>query len=179
VTNPVYLDTSAVVRFGLSLAGSPEQRDIDGCKAFEQLLKSDARVAASPVTLAEYCSVLHTHLRREDGWLQGFGEQQVDLAEGELMGLIAKNRVRIRPLGSRAFEIGMSYVSAASREHSLSFKAWDAIHLYEAGRWAREINERVIVATADTDFQKFIDVFPGFAVHISLLDTTASSSASS
>ena len=177
MADPVYLDTSAVVCFGLAIAGSPDQRDIDGGNSLNQILSSEAKVSASPVTLAEYCSVLHTYLRKTDGWFQNFGEEQVDLAEGELMGLIATNRVRIRQLGPRAFEMGMSYVSAASRDHSRTFKAWDAIHLYEACRWAREIDEQVVIATADTDFQRFIDLFPEFAAHARVLDTTTPASA--
>lgn len=172
MTEPVYLDTSAVVRFGLALAGSPDQRDIDGASTLNEILDGEAKVAASPVTLAEYSSVVHTCLRRNDGWYQGFGEDEVDRAEGELMALIARNRVRIRQLGPRAFEMGMSYVSAATRDHGRAFKAWDAIHLYEACRWAREIEEQVTVATADEDFQTFIDLFPEFAVHAQVLDTT-------
>jgi len=170
VPDPVYFDTSAAVCYGLALAGSPEERDAAGKKTVEKILGSDAKVAASPVTLSEYCSVMHTCLRKTEGWFQNFGEDEVNRAEGELMGLISKNRLRIRQIGPRAFEMGMSYVSAASRDHGRAFKAWDAMHLYEASRWARELGSQVVLATADADFGKFIELFPEFSAHIRVLD---------
>lgn len=169
----VYLDTSALVRYALAINGSPEQRDQTGKQTLRGLLESDARLGASPITLAEFSSVIYTHLRDNAGWLTKFDEAAVDRADTELMTWIATGAVRVRNLGARALEMGMSYVGAASREHGRKMKAWDAIHLYEACRWSRESGEQVVIATADSDFQGFLDVFPEFTEHVSLLDTTA------
>lgn len=168
----MYLDTSAIVRYALAINGSPHQRDQTGQQTLRDLLDSDATIVASPITLAEFSSVMYTHLRDTTDWLGAFDEEAVDRAEKELMTWISTGRVRVRNLGARAFEMGMSYVGAASREHARKMKAWDAIHLYEACRWSREIGEQVIIATADSDFQGFLDVFPEFCQHVRLLDTT-------
>ena len=168
----VYLDASVVVHYALGINGSPEQGDQKGEQGLQALLDSDARLGASPVTVAEFSSVMYTKLRDGAGWLAGFDEAAVDRADAAFMRWIATGRVRIRPLGARAFEMGMAYVSSASRQQR-KMKAWDAIHLYEACRWARELNEQVVLATADKDFTRFLEVFPEFGKQVRLLDTTA------
>ena len=172
VPDRVYLDTSAIVRYALGSNGSPDQRDINGEKALRGLIEGNHRVAASPVTLAELSSVLYTQMRDSTGWFANFNEPEVLKAEHDLMGWIASGTVRVRNLGPRAFEMGMSYVSAATREHGRKMKAWDAIHLYEATRWSLEHDEQVTLATADKDFTGFLDAFPEFSKHVVLLDTT-------
>ncbi len=168
-----YLDTSAVVSYALGINGSPAARDQNGYVALRGLLDGDGTLVASPITLAEFYSVMYTHSRDGTGWLANFDNAAVDRSERDLMEWIATGAVRVRNLGSDAFEMGMSYVGAASREHGRKMKAWDAIHLYEACRLSRETDEQVTLATADSDFQGILDVFPEFGKHIVLLDTTA------
>jgi hypothetical protein len=79
---------------------------------------------------------------------------------------------RFRPLGRRTFEMGMAYVGMVSA-HGRRMRGWDAIHLYEACRWAREAGEKVTLATSDKDFGKTIDLFPEFGNFVDILDTTA------
>lgn len=83
---------------------------------------------------------------------------------------LADGEIKVRSLGPKAFEMGMAYVASASREHSRKMKAWDAIHLYEACRWSRELNQQIAIATADNDFEKFIELFPEFGKHVRVLD---------
>lgn len=173
VPDRVYLDTSAIVRYALAIGGSPHQRDEAGRQTLQTLLDSDDKLTASPITLAEFSSVMYTHLRDSSDWLVNFKKEHVDQADTQLMEWLTTGAIRIRNLGPRAFEMGMSYVGAASREHNRRMKAWDAIHLYEACRWSREAEEQVVIATADSDFQGFLDVFPEFGKHVRVLDTTA------
>jgi hypothetical protein len=49
----------------------------------------------------------------------------------------------------------MSYVAAATRLHG-----WDAIHMFQACRLARQLGRSVVIATADGDFDTLIEVFP-------------------
>ena len=172
MSDRVYLDTSALVSYALGLCGSPDARDQKGKQAIEGLLTSDDKLAASPITLAEFSSVMYTYLRSSEGWLTQLGEADVDQAEADVMGRIATGSIRVRNLGPRAFEMGMSYVGAISREYQRKMKAWDAIHLYEACRWARETDEQVVIATADSDFKGFLDVFPAFCKHVRVVNTT-------
>ncbi len=172
VADRVYLDASALVAYALGRSGSPDARDQNGAQALKLLIEGDERVAASPITLAESSSVLYTHMRKTEAWFAGFNQPEVNAAETEIMGWIATGALRVRNLGPRAFEMAMSYVSAASREHGRKMKAWDAIHLYEACRWSRESEQQVVIATADSDFTGFLEVFPEFRKHVRLLDTT-------
>lgn len=170
----VYLDTSAIVRYSLAANGSPHARDQKGRQTLQRLIDSDDTLAASPITLAEFSSVLYTHLRDDQGWLKGFDEARVDAAERHVMEWIAVGRIRVRNLGPRAFVMGMAYVAAISREHKRNLRAWDAIHLYEACRWSRESNDQqVVLATADSDFKGFLEAFTEFNSYVRVLSTTA------
>jgi predicted nucleic acid-binding protein len=172
VTDRLYLDTSALVRWACGIAGSPETRDQRGKQRLEILIPGGNHVATCPVTLAEYTDVVNTLLRDQEGWKTAVDETAVDKAEAQLMAWLASDQLRIRPLGPRAFEMGMSYVAAASRDHGRKLKAWDAIHLAEAVRWARESANEVIIVTTDGDFAGFLDVFPEFKDYVRLVDPT-------
>ena len=89
----------------------------------------------------------------------------------QFMKWLADECIRIRPLGRRAFEIGMAYVTSTCPDGA-GMRGWDAIHLYEACRWAREARE-VTIATSDNDFAKAIKLFPEFGNYVDILDTTA------
>jgi hypothetical protein len=173
VPDRVYLDASSIVAYALGMAGSPDQRDQNSYQALDKIINGNDDVRGSPITLAEFFSVMYTKLRDTNGWLKNFKEEHVDASEARVMGWLASSQLRIRQLGPRAFAMGMSYVATASREHTRKMKAWDAIHLYEACRWSRESNNaQVILATGDGDFEGFLDVFPEFNRHVRILDTT-------
>jgi predicted nucleic acid-binding protein len=174
VSDRVYLDASAVVAHALGLAGSPDPRNQNGHAGLEALIAGEDDLVGSPITLAEFSSVMYTKLRDGQGWLASFDNEAVLAAETRLMGWLASGRLRIRHLGPRAFEMGMAYVAAASREHGRKMKAWDAIHLYEACRWSRENGDvQITLATGDSDFNNFCTVFPEFQKHVRIIDTTA------
>jgi hypothetical protein len=85
---------------------------------------------------------------------------------------LADETVNIRPLGRRAFEMGMAYVGMVAAQ-GRRMRGSDAIHLYEACRWARECGAEIVLATSDRDFQKTITLFPEFGQLVRVLDTTA------
>ena len=172
VADLIYLDTSALMRWALATGGSPEDRDLRGCQALEELISGPQQLSGSPITIAEFTSVLHDAVRSEKPWASFFEASDADRCTEQFMKWLADECIRIRPLGRRAFEIGMAYVTSTSRM-GRGIRGWDAIHLYEACRWAREAGEKVTIATSDDDFAKAIKLFPEFGNYVDILDTTA------
>ena len=68
--------------------------------------------------------------------------------------------------------MGMAYVTMVSGQ-GRRMRGWDAIHLDEAARWARDVGEKVTVATSDDDLEKAIGLFPEFGTYLAVLDVTA------
>jgi hypothetical protein len=66
-----------------------------------------------------------------------FEAADADRCAKQFMEWLADETVNIRPLGRRAFEMGMAYVGMVAAQ-GRRMRGWDAIHLYEACRWARE-----------------------------------------
>jgi predicted nucleic acid-binding protein len=168
----IYLDTSALMRWACAAAGSPDVRDQSGKETLETLLHGPDRVCGSPITVAEFTSVLHDHVRTNEAWGAYFDAGDADQCMKQFMGWLANDTVAIRGLGRRAFEMGMAYVAMVARK-GRRIRGWDAIHLYEACRWAREAGSQVVLATSDDDFQKTIELFPEFGRFVRVLNTTS------
>src|SRR4051794_15405475 len=118
VPDYIYLDTSALIGWVCGLHGSKESRDRACMKHIEALISGDPVLVASPITLAEFSTVLHSLVRDQRGWRKSFDLKAADDAEGKLMRWLAEGDIKVRNLGSRAFEMGMVYVASASREHA-------------------------------------------------------------
>lgn len=168
----VYVDTSALMRWSAAVSGSPFERDERGRVAFEALLDGDDFLGGSPITVAEYTSVLHDCVRSDEEWAAYFEAEHAEACMRQFMKWLADGDITIRPLGRTAFEMGMAYVAMVSA-HGRKMRGWDAIHLYEACRWARDSQETVKIATSDSDFAKTIKLFPEFGDHVDVLDVTA------
>jgi hypothetical protein len=170
VTDPTYLDANPLIYWAAGRAGSADAKDQRGLASVEALLASKAPIAVSPITLAEFSSVLHKLVRREEPPHDFFDIDDAVAAEQGLMDLLATGRVIGRNLGARAFEAGMSYVAAATREYRRKVYAWDAIHIYEAARWARELERPVFIGTSDADFQSILAIWPEFGAFVSIVE---------
>lgn len=168
----VYIDSSALMRWASAVAGSPDAREQRGRKAFEALIEGPAHLCASPITVAEYTSTLYDAVRSQEQWAVHFTAEDADRGMEQFMQWLADEQIRIRPLGTRAFEMGLAYVNDLSRE-GRRMRGWDAIHLYEACRWARELGLQVRLATSDSDFTKIIEHRSAFARYVEVIDTTA------
>lgn len=169
VADLVYLDTSALMNWALATSGSPEERDERGRKAIEALVSGPEQVGGSPITIAEFTSVLYDHVRSTEAWASYFEAPDADRCIKQFMTWLSDDTIRIRPLGRRAFEMGMAYVSMVSAS-GRRMRGWDAIHLYEACRWARDTGQKVAIATSDKDFEKTIALYPEFGVYVDVLN---------
>jgi predicted nucleic acid-binding protein len=175
VTDHVYFDTSALLRWAFCLGGSPDRRDLSGHATVESLLGSEATLAVSPVTLIEVVSNINSKVRASGEWYGGFDIAKAEKTQGRLMSHIACGRIRGRNLGTRAFEMAMMYVAQITQLANAKLLAWDALHLYEAVRWSLELGDGIVVkiATSDSDFERFLEVLPDFCNHVEILDVCA------
>lgn len=176
MSDPTYLDTSAVLRWALHNGGSPSPRDAAGHTMLERLLASDAPVVLSPVTIIEVTTNLNRKVRATNDWFATFDAATAERTIAELMNLLRPGgRIVPRNLGPRAFETAMMWVAEAVRIGGARLLAWDAVHLYEAVRWSRELGAgRIVqVATSDSDFDDFIGIMPELAQHVAIFDVCA------
>lgn len=169
----VYFDANTLVYWALGRAGSTKSEEQRCSTAFDALVDGPDSLAFSPLTLAEFTSVLWSLVRSGKPQLSYFDEAQAGIALEHLMRLIASSRIRVHNLHPRAFEVGMAVVGAGTREHGQAFRAWDAIHLFEACQWARTIDRSVVLATTDSDFRRIIATFSEFGRYVTLRDMTA------
>lgn len=160
------------MRWATATAGSPEARDKRGRQTLEALISGTEQVGGSPITVAEFTSVLHDCVRCKESWASYFEATDADACMQQFMKWLADGGIAIRPLGRSAFEMGMAYVEMVSAR-GRKMQCWDAIHLYEACRWARDTCDMVTIATSDNDFAKTIKLFPEFGRCVDVLDVTA------
>jgi predicted nucleic acid-binding protein len=168
----VYLDSNSIVYWALGSAGSEKQDEQRCAQAFDALVASDASIACSPVSLAEFTSTLWSIVRSGKTELAHFDTTAANGAVERLMSLVSTGRIRVNNLQPGAFAIGMAIVAAGTREKQCSLRTWDAIHLHEACQWSRMIGQQVTIATTDADFRNAIDVFPEFGRYVDVRDLT-------
>jgi hypothetical protein len=163
------------MRWACATSGSIAERDQCGQGVLDALLNGSETLCGSPITVAEYTSVIYDHVRTNEPWGAYFESEDADRCMKQFMQWLADQTLTIRPLGRRAFEMGMAYVASVSAR-GRRMRGWDAIHLYEACRWSREAGEQVVLATSDRDFQKTVNLFPEFGAFVRILDTTEEAS---
>jgi hypothetical protein len=173
VADAIYFDANMLAYWAAGRARSEDSQDRVAYTNIERLVASDADLFFSPLTLVELNSTLYKLVRMTDGPHAGFTVGDASGAERQTMAWIAERRISVPPLGQRAFEVGMSYVTTATREHGRRLHGWDAIHMFQACRLARELERAVIIATADGDFETLIELFPEFERLVTLHDYSA------
>lgn len=169
----IYFDTNPLVYWAAGRTGSTDSQDQTAYGNIELLVNGDSSLYLSPLTLVEFNSALYKLVRKTEGPHATFCIGDATDAEQQLMKWIADGRIEVPQLGQRAFEVGMSYVAAATRQHGRRVHVWDAIHLFQACRLARELRQTVIIATTDSDFATLVDIFPEFAALVEIRDFAA------
>lgn len=174
VPKTIYFDANMLAYWAAGRAGSADPQDQAAHRNVETLVKGDDALYLSPLTLLELNSTLYKLVRRAEEPHASFSMDDASDAEQQLMSWIAGGRFDVRPLAPRAFEVGMSYVAAATRKAGRRVHGWDAIHMFQACRLARELGHTVVIATADGDFSTLVDVFPEFGDLVEIHDYAAS-----
>lgn len=157
----IYLDNSALMRWAEGDISTPSTRNQAGRSRVEALLEDDAAaLGISEHTLLEYAGSLagdrfHTEKPEFDAEWQERGFFGV-------MREIDRGRLVMVPVPPKASEHAMMLLGLAARDHEISFKVWDAIHLITAAAWAVRERERVAILTSDSDFRRFLDRYPYF-----------------
>ena len=160
----VYLDTSALARRAEMTVPNPSARNVHAGQPVEELLLNDSTkvVGLSELTLIEFHDVLATDWRSNKPDHGEYDQAWAELAQLSLAQLVADGRLVLRRVPPRAAEHAIALVTLATREHGNGLRTWDAIHLITAGAWAHEIEAQVELWTTDTDFQRFVELFPHF-----------------
>ena len=165
---PVYLEANALCYWAAAAATPPDPRDYKiGSRVFDIIKNENYRVAISELCLAEF---QNTVCSMERGDKPQFSAQWADRGIKNLMELIAAGSVEVLATPPRLIEDVMAMVRWVTRDHSRSFKAWDAGHLRSACLWARELGRTVTLVTNDSDFKKLYKVYPEYSKYVNLLD---------
>lgn len=172
MTDVIYFDSNLLVYWAAGYSGSRISKDLNAAVNVAQLVDGESTLYLSPLTLVEFNSTLYKLVRQKEGLYSHIDFAAATNAEQQLMKWIADDRISVPQLGQRAFEVGMSYVASATRQHGRRVHAWDAIHLFEVCRLSRQLDTRVILATSDSDFASLLDIYPEFAVYVELRDLT-------
>lgn len=170
VPDTVYFDANTLAYWAAGRAGSADPQDHAAHANVDALTEGDDSLYLSPLTLLELNSTLYKLVRKTEEPHAGFGAQDAADAEQQIMAWIASGRIAVPQLGQRAFEVGMSYVAAATRQSGRRVHGWDAIHMFQACQLARRLGHPVVIATADADFATLIEVFPEFGALVEIRD---------
>lgn len=169
----VYFDANTLAYWAAGRAGSADPQDQAAHANVDALVGGDDSLYLSPLTLLELNSTLYKLVRKTEEPHAAFGAQDAGDAEQQIMAWIAAGRIAVQQLGERAFEVGMSYVAATTRQHGRRVQGWDAIHMFQACQLARQLEHPVVIATADGDFATLIEVFPEFGTLVEIRDYAA------
>ena len=172
MTDYHYLDTCAVVSWCYANTSLANSLDSACSAALNSLLATPtSKVAISELTLIEW----HGSLARlwRDTAARQIGEEWVRSSMAKLMKEIASEALKVIAVPPKAAEHAMLLVTVATRDHNLSFKAWDATHIITAAAWARSVGEKVTFVTSDKAFEKFLDKYGYFRNLVNLNLITA------
>ena len=159
----VYLDTSALVRMVECDVMNPTARNLRAAGPVIKLFADQTpHVGLSNLTIVEFHDVLATNWRMTDAAQMEYDQAWVERSQVKVMELLANGRLTLRPVPVRADEHALALVTLATRDHGNGLRVWDAIHLITAAAWAHELQATVELWTTDTDFGRFVDLFPQF-----------------
>lgn len=148
--------------------------DLECGRVLDQLLAdADVVVALSELTLVETHDVLSKLLRSTDPSTSQYDVAWFEQALGRVMALLGSRRVEVVASPPKAAEHALVLVTVASRDHGAKLKAWDAVHIITASGWARSLQNRVALVTADSDFEKFLALEGHFSALLDLEQITA------
>lgn len=171
MTSYTYLDTGALMRHAESMVTDiPDRAALIRPHVTKLLNDSDAVVACSEITLVEFHDVLTTYLRG-GGVYDG---EWWDACRRDLWERVDAGSILVLPTPPKVFDQVMALVTLATKEHGRKLKAWDAMHLLIAARWAYELGTKVNLVTSDSDLD-VVSVL-GFEAHVEVvnLDVLAS-----
>ena len=114
------------------------------------------------LTIVEFHNALAANWRGTHSTCVEYDQAWVERSQVKVMELLAKSRLILRPVPGRADEHAIALVTLATRDYGNGFHVWDAIHLITSAAWARELQATVELWTTDTDFVRFVDLFPEF-----------------
>ena len=166
-----YLDANPLLRRAEALRPpAAESRCLTVAANFAALEEDAENVwAISEVTLIEYHSNVSSILRDSSPHRAAYDEAWAREAQALVLERVRDGRLQMLPLSPKAFEVAMRFITRATREHSRYLDSWDAVHVHQAERWARDTGDRVKIVTNDKDFRRLFEVFPEFSRTLELV----------
>jgi hypothetical protein len=159
----VYLDTSALVRMAESNVLHPSDRNQHAGQPVISLCGDPKRIAGlSDLTIIEFHNALASDWRTAGADYNEYDQAWVESAQMKVMGMVANGSLTFRRVPPQAAEQAIALVTLATRDHGNGLRTWDAMHLITAAEWAHELTHKVELWTTDTDFGRFVDLFPHF-----------------
>lgn len=166
-----YFDAEPLLHRADACVASPDPRcGHIGAKVDTILTDKSATRAMSEVTVGEYWS--QVCIRWRDGNRRQHDRAWAEAAQGTIMKWIQSGVITVLPIHSRAMDWALTQVRAATSEQSRNLRAWDAVHLAYATKWARESGQKVEIVTGDRAFAGFLEVFPGFQQFVEITALT-------
>jgi len=147
---------------------TPSRRDRLIAPLVDQILDDPQRtVACSDLTLLEFHDVLTSVWR--DSNSPSCDVAWWELSLSEILDRVEDGRLIVLPTPAGAYAHVMTLVTISTRDHGRALKAWDALHMHIAARWARAENARVEIVTADEQFE-VVGILSGLDIFLSILN---------
>ena len=168
-----YLDANGLLRWAGAMVATPTARDSRIGGVVGALIDGLEITAMSETTMLE----VHSNILKDcrDNSLPAHDQAWADRAVREIMVRLEDGRLTMLPVPPKLAEMAMANIELTSRLQtpagvSLKIRAWDAAHLYQAVRWARQINGVVTLVTSDADLLRAATIEPAFNRHLAVLD---------
>lgn len=163
---PIYLDASALVRWVEADVASPSARNLSCAAPVAAVCSAETPVLGlSELTIMEFHNTVISCWRagiNGHATYAGHDQSWAEQSQLKLMRLVADRRVEVRGIPAWASEQALALVTVATRDHGNGLQTWDAVHLIVAARWALELGVTVELWTSDSDFGRFVELFPHF-----------------
>lgn len=168
-----YLDANGLVCWADARVPTPAALDARVGAVVDRLVHGGDVTAISEITLLEVHSTIHKHAL--DSRLPQHDLPWADAAITDLMEWLATGDLQVLAVPPKVAEMAMVNIEQVSKLRqklgtSLKIRAWDAAHIYQAARWAREIGERVTIVTADADVILVVTSEPAFSRYLDILN---------
>lgn len=166
-----YLDANPLLRRAEALRpASADERCVNVASTFDSLEAGGEHIwAMSEVTLIEFHSNVARILRDTHPARAAYDEAWAQEAQALVLERVRDARIEMLPLSPKAFEVAMRFITRATVEHSRYLDSWDAVHVHQAERWARDTGDKVNIVTGDRHFRNLFEVFPEFGRSLELV----------
>ena len=170
MTNPGYLDTSAIMRWIEGDVQSPTPINASIAPKVDVLIKSKQRLGLSELTLMEFRANVAKNWRNPGPQFAEFDAAWAERSRTRVMNLLASGRVEEVVAPSHAAEHAAMLADLAARDHEIPLGTWDTVHLITAAAWAQAELTKVDLFTSDPDYGEYLAIYTQFTRLVLICD---------